>query len=275
MNSPRFESYPDPILLSIAGLDPSAGAGIYLDLQVFQAFGFFGAAVPTALTAQNTRGVTAVRSAEAGMFTGQYDTLSTDLRLSGCKCGMFVGSALFPALKAVLEDFEHKPVVIDPVFRSGSGTVFLEDTSITAYIRSIKGKGSLFTPNLDEVCALTGMTVSSPNDLQAAARAVSERVEMPCLVKGGHLKGNKADIFYDGQNWSSFDHPSIDKEVHGTGCFLSSALLCYLVSGETPLHACTLAIRSTQRAIHSARAVGGGRSVIVPTPSLFQASPAR
>ncbi|MCJ7682272.1 MAG: bifunctional hydroxymethylpyrimidine kinase/phosphomethylpyrimidine kinase, partial [Candidatus Aminicenantes bacterium] len=80
---------------------------------------------------------------------------------------------------------------------------------------------------------------------------------------------------YDGHDWSTFDHPKIDKEVHGTGCFLSSSFLCYLVSGETPLRACTLAIQSTQRAIHSARAVGAGRFVIIPTPHLFQASPTR
>jgi len=275
MNSPRFVSDHKSALLSIAGLDPSAGAGVYLDLHVFQAFGFFGAAVPTALTAQNTQEVTAARSTKPEMFLSQYQTLASDIRLSGCKCGMFVGPSLFPSLQVILNDFKQKPVVFDPVFRSGSGSVFMEGSSIRIYIRKIKGRGSLFTPNLDEVFSLTGKTVSSPDDLHAAARRVAEQVEMPCLVKGGHLKGIKVDMLYDGCDWTSFEHPPVSREVHGTGCFLSSVILCYLVSGETLLRSCTLAIQSTQKAIQDAVAIGSGQFVIIPAPSFFQASPIR
>lgn len=250
------------VLVSVAGFDPSGGAGVLLDVAVFRSFGFPGAAVLTAVTAQNSRSVQAIRNL-GGRFLGrQYETLVEDVALAGVKVGMLGGLENIAVLGRILDDQRHLPIVVDPVFRSSSGRWLLEKKSIPAYLDRIKGRITLLTPNLDEAALISGRPLRRPEDMQEAALLIAERVASPCLVKGGHLAAGKVvDVLCDGQRCVPFPHGKRAEDVHGTGCLLSSSLLCYLVMRKPLIEACSLAIDFTQRAMKRARRLGKGRAV--------------
>ena len=249
-------------LLSLAGFDPSAGAGVLLDLQVFTHHGFHGAAVLTAVTAQNTQAVRDMHVLSASLILKQFEALAADLRLAGIKVGMLGGRSGIRALRLILERARNIPRVIDPVFRSTSGFWLLDKKSVPDYMAALKGKASLFTPNLPEAELILGRQVRDVEGMKSAARCLYELVRIPCLVKGGHLSQGAADVLYDGRRCVLFAHKKIRKDVHGTGCFLSATALAYLAKGWPLERACRRAVDQTVRAIARSRPVGGGRPVI-------------
>lgn len=251
----------DKVLVSIAGFDPSGGAGVLLDVAVFRSFGFQGAGLLTAATAQNSRSVGSIRCLGNRFLRRQYEILVRDVAPAGIKVGMLGGAENIPALVRILDDQKGVPIVIDPVFRSSSGRRLLEKKAIPSYLDRIKGRITLLTPNLHEAAAITGLRLREPEDMKEAALRIVERVAAPCLIKGGHLPGKAVDVFCDGERSVFFPHNKKSKEVHGTGCFLSSSLLCYLVMKKPLVEACSLAIDLTQDAIDTARPLGRGRAV--------------
>jgi hydroxymethylpyrimidine/phosphomethylpyrimidine kinase len=251
------------ILLSIAGYDPSGGAGVLLDIAVFRHFGFPGAGLLTAVTAQNSRTVTAVRSLGGPFLYRQYETLVQDRDVAGIKVGMIGGPGNIKALKRILVNHRGLPTVVDPVFRSSSGRWLLEKESVRGYLDQIKGRITLLTPNLDEASLISGQRLKKSEDMKTAARKICDRVAAPCLIKGGHLVGSAVDVLYDGRRFFLFPHKRIPLEVHGTGCFLSSSLLCYLVMKKSVVDACSLAIEFTQAALKKAVRLGKGRAIFL------------
>jgi hydroxymethylpyrimidine kinase/phosphomethylpyrimidine kinase len=251
------------ILVSIAGYDPSGGAGVLLDIAVFRRFGFPGAGLLTAVTAQNSRTVAAVRSLGGPFLFRQYETLVRDVDIAGIKVGMLVGPGNLKALRRILINHEGLPVVVDPVFRSSSGRWLLEKKAVPSYLDQIKGRITLLTPNLDEASLIFGRSLKRPEDMKTAARSISERVAAPCLIKGGHLAESAVDVLYAGRRFFLFPHKKIHREVHGTGCFLSSSLLCYLVKKKSVVEACSLAIEFTQAALKNAVPLGKGQAILL------------
>lgn len=252
-------------LLSLAGFDPSAGAGVLLDLQVFTHHGFHGAAVLTAVTAQNTQAVRDVQALPASLILKQFEALAADLHIAGIKIGMLGGGSGIRALRLILERTRNIPRVIDPVFRSSSGFWLLDKKSIPDYLAAVKGKASLFTPNIPEAELILGLKIRDVVDMKSAACRITELTGIPCLLKGGHRRdeGYKIrDVFYDGRRFALFSHKKIRKDVHGTGCFLSATALAYLAKGWPLERACRRAVDQTVRAIARSRPVGGGRPVI-------------
>jgi hydroxymethylpyrimidine/phosphomethylpyrimidine kinase len=249
------------LLLSIAGYDPSAGAGVLLDIAVFRGFGFFGAGILTALTAQNSRRVTGVRLPGGRFLLRQYEALVEDIEPSGIKVGMLGGCANLPALSRILVRHPGIPVVVDPIVRSSSGRWLLEKRAIPSFLTRIKGKISLLTPNLQEASILSGRRPRNPEEMKEAARRIADRIAAPCLVKGGHLAGPLADVLYDGRRFFMFRHKKQPLDVHGSGCFLSSSLLGYLVRGHPLAEACGRAVEFTQGALRRAVRLGRGRKV--------------
>jgi hydroxymethylpyrimidine/phosphomethylpyrimidine kinase len=249
-------------LLSLAGYDPSAGAGLLLDVSVFQRLGFHGIGVITALTVQNTRKVGGVYVVGARQVNEQYRTMRKDLALAGLKVGMVGSLENLRLIGRILTENSHVPRVVDPVFRSGSGAWLLEPRALSKFLASIKGRVTVLTPNLNEASLLTGRRVRTPDDMGRAAKELYERSGVPCLVKGGHLQGSITDVLYDGRSHRLYRHGRSAKDVHGTGCFLSASLLGFLADGYSLPRACGLAIGLTQRAIRKARRPGRGRSVI-------------
>jgi len=258
------------ILLSLAGFDPSAGAGVLLDLRVFNGHGFGGAAVLTSVTAQNSRAVQKVLALPASFILDQYQALAAEVRLAGIKVGMLGSGRNIQALSRILNSAGDIPRVIDPVFRSSSGFWLMGKKSIPEYLAAIQGKASLFTPNIPEAELILGQRIRGVDGMKAAAGLIYELVDVPCLVKGGHLARGAADVLYDGRRQVIIPHRKLRKDVHGTGCFLSSTALAYLARGWPLARACRRAVAQTVQAIAHSRPAGQGRPMI----SIFSARPA-
>lgn len=250
-----------PGLLSIAGYDPSGGAGVILDIRVFERLGFRGAGVLTSVTAQDAARVTRVHHLPAALVRSQFEALSGEIRLAGIKVGMAGSLDNLETIAWILRGNDAIPRVVDPVFVSSSGAALLEKRAVPGFLHVLKGAASLLTPNLGEASALTGRRVKTIDDMKDAARGIWESGRIPCLVKGGHLEGAAADVLWDGRKLQVFRHARVDADVHGTGCFLSAAILGHLAGGCGLAEACRRAIALTVRAMRRAVPAGGGRRV--------------
>ncbi|MBM3284860.1 MAG: hydroxymethylpyrimidine/phosphomethylpyrimidine kinase [Candidatus Aminicenantes bacterium] len=248
-------------LLSIAGYDPSSGAGLVLDLAVFRKVGFAGMGLMTAATAQNTRQVVSFYTPPPRFLLLQYQALRHDVSFAGIKTGMVGYRKNIPVISRILSEHPRLPVVADPVFRASSGAWLLEKGAIPFYISHLKGKISVITPNLKEAALITGKKVRNLAEMKEAAQKIIDLVEAPCLIKGGHLARKATDLLYDGKRFYIFEKARIKKEVHGTGCFLSASLLCFLVKGYPLSKASELASAFTHAAIKKASRIGQGKPV--------------
>jgi hydroxymethylpyrimidine/phosphomethylpyrimidine kinase len=224
-----------PAALSIAGSDSSGGAGLQADLKTFSALGVYGATAVTAVTAQNTMGVTAVHNVPADIISAQIAAVFSDLSIRAVKTGMLGGESGVLAVAEGLERWARgTPIVVDPVMVSTSGSRLLEKGAEAALVARLFPLAALVTPNLLEAAALlntqparNGHEVKEQGTrlLGLGARAV--------LIKGGHAAGDEAtDYFYSGSGFRAYSAPRIvTKNTHGTGCTLASAIAAYLVKG--------------------------------------------
>jgi len=245
-------------LISIAGWDPSGGAGVLLALRVFERLGHRGFGVLTAVTAQDPGRVAGVFPVTARAVAGQFGRLAEGLEVDGLKVGMLGTSANLRAAARILERHQGRPRVVDPVLRSSSGAMLLEKKAWPLFLDAVEGRADLITPNLDEAAALTRRPVRNVAEMKLAAEKIHRRSGLPCLLKGGHLEGQAVDILFDGKDFAAFAHPKEARNVRGTGCFLSSAILCYLAEGRPLKEACGLGIVRVVRAIRGARPAGRG-----------------
>ena len=224
-----------PTALTIAGSDSSAGAGLQADLKTFSALGVYGATVVTAITAQNTTGVSAVHNIPPEMISAQAAAVFSDLSVQAVKTGMLGGEAGVLAVAEVLETHARGiPIVVDPVMVSTSGARLLEAGAETVLKTRLLPLAALVTPNLLEAAALLGApvagTVSEVKEQAARLLMLGPRA---VLIKGGHGTGAEAtDFLYDGAGLRAFATPRIDsRNTHGTGCTLASAIAAFLVKG--------------------------------------------
>ncbi len=248
-------------LLTIAGYDPTSGAGTVLDINVFQDLGFFGMGIITSLTAQNTQKVSKVYCPPPNMIMNQYESLGDDVKLFGIKVGMLGCKKNISTVANILSRNSLIPRVVDPVFHSSSGTRLLEPDAISGYIKALAGQITVFTPNAHEASLITGFQVKTLREMKIAAKKIFKLCLAPCLITGGHLEKETTDVLYDGKNHHVFEQKKIDVEVHGTGCFLSSALLAYLSRGEVLKEACHLAINKTHAHIKRSVRIGNGQNL--------------
>ena len=250
------------ILLSVAGYDPTSGAGVLLDLRVFEQLDFQGVALLTSVTAQNTQSVEKTHHLPPDFLWNQYVTLREDVSFSGIKVGMVGSKENIPVVARILSDSPDIPKVIDPVFKSSSGHWLIDREAIPLYLSEIKGKASVLTPNLEEAGMISEMPVINPEDMEEAARIIYKLTRMPCLIKGGHLLSQKVDLLFDGESAHLYKEEKLDKKVHGCGCFLSSSLLAYLTRGHPLEEAFVLGARLTHKAIKASLQVGRGQNLI-------------
>ncbi len=246
-------------LISIAGYDPSAGAGVLLDIGVFERLGFRGFGVLTAVTAQNPERVDRVFPLSARAIAGQFGRLSETAVIAGIKVGMIGTAGNLTAIARILARNAGIPRVVDPVFRSSSGAVLLEKKAWPRYLDILGENADLITPNLDEAETLVGGPIRSVSAMRKAAAKITRASRIPCLLKGGHLRGAAVDILYDGREFTHFEHGRSTKNVHGTGCFLSSAILGHLAAGHMLKEACGLGIDLVGKAIREAVPAAGNR----------------
>lgn len=219
--------------LTIGGSDPSGCGGIQGDIKVFSALGVFGMSVITALTCQNSMGVSEIESTSASLVASQFRTVYDDIKIDAVKIGMLSTGENVRAIRQLLRELEIKNIVLDPVFDSSSGVILLNEDGREAMISLLVPIVDIVTPNLYEAGILTGMNVSNVDDMKSAAEAIKKMGPRHVLVKGGHLEGKAIDVLYDGVRFEVFDAERIQgKEFRGTGCALSAAIAAALARGS-------------------------------------------
>jgi len=247
-----------PVALSIAGSDPSGGAGIQADLKTFHQFGVYGEAVITLITAQNTRGVERMECLAPDLVADQISAVIIDIPPAAAKTGALGNRGIIEAVAGLAAGFSF-PLVVDPVILSKHGHALLANDAIETLKTRLLRYTFLLTPNLEEAALLTGVAVCNTVDMRKAAEKLAALGPRAVLVKGGHLDGDAIDVlFYQGE-FREFASPRIaTRNTHGTGCTLSAAITALLACGLDLPHAVEKAKRYVTAAIRSNPGLGGG-----------------
>ena len=227
-----------PIAVSIAGSDSSGGAGIEADLKTFSALGVYGACIVTALTAQNTKGVSGIHAVPADFVAAQIDAVFSDLDAGATKIGMLANASIVESVAAGLDRHRARNVVLDPILAASSGAELLHADAIDA-LRLLIPKARVFTPNLFEAAALLEVPMAQDeSEMQAQAKELLALGAGAVLLKGGHGGGvESVDLLLEGESCARFAAPRVaTKNTHGTGCTLASAIAAGLAKG-LPLEA--------------------------------------
>lgn len=250
-------------VLTIAGFDPSGGAGVLADCKTFAAFGCFGVAAITSLTAQNTLGVYATFHQTADILRAQIIPLLEDFNIAAVKVGMLPKVELMEVVLEVLSDQPRKNIVVDPVLRSSSGASLIEAEAQQYYIEKILPQADLVTPNLLEVETLRGKHPATISEMEVAAQELSKQLSqfktVAVLVKGGHLANEATDVLFDGEALHNLSATKLlSRHTHGTGCTLSSAIAACLAGGFEMTEAVKRAKEFVTQAIQHAPGLGKG-----------------
>jgi hydroxymethylpyrimidine/phosphomethylpyrimidine kinase len=244
------------IALTIAGSDPSGGAGLQADLKTFHQFGVYGAAVATLITVQNSVRMSRVETLDAALVGQQIDAVLEDLPPHAIKTGA-LGTA------AIVEEIARRnfaaPLVVDPVTIGKHGTRLLDVDACAALRRFLLPRAALVTPNLDEAAELAGIAVCDPQTMREAAKRIAGLGAQSVLVKGGHLKGDAVDVLWHKGEFTEFRSPRIEtRHTHGTGCAYSAAIAAGLALGLSLPEAVARAKKFVHEAIRSAPQLGRG-----------------
>jgi hydroxymethylpyrimidine/phosphomethylpyrimidine kinase len=249
--------------LTIAGSDSGAGAGIQADLKTFAALGVYGASAITAITAQNTVGVTQVLALPPGLVGAQIDAVIEDIGAHALKTGMLANAAIIDAVAKKIRQHRLKNIVVDPVMVATSGDLLIKKNAVAALRSRLLPLAAVVTPNIPEAEALTGTQLHSSQDIEKAARLIVAMGARAVVIKGGHLKGPAVDLFYDGKKMRALGAARIrTKNTHGTGCTFSAAIAAYLARGENLESAVRAAKKYITAAIRTGFAVGAGHSPV-------------
>jgi hydroxymethylpyrimidine/phosphomethylpyrimidine kinase len=250
--------------LTIAGSDPTGGAGLQADLKVFLRFGLSGASVVTAITAQSPTGVQSVRPLPARQVKGQLDALLSDVRPAAVKVGMLGSGENVRAVARALAPLARRniPIVLDPVFAASDGTRLLPRKELPTFVRLLMPLATVVTPNLEEAAELAGMTEPAVRaDAESAVMAILKTGAQQVLITGGHMASEEStDVLGDKNQLTLYSLPRVPRRrrVHGTGCALTAAITA-LLAQDLPLEqAIGGAKEFITRAIAGARHIGRG-----------------
>lgn len=218
--------------LTIAGSDSSGGAGIQADIKTMTMNGVFAMSAITALTAQNTTGVSAILEVNPHFLQQQIDAVFTDIRPDAVKIGMVSSAALITVIAEKLRTYKAEHIVVDPVMVATSGSRLIDEDAISTLKAQLLPLATVITPNIPEAEVLSGMSVRSEADMVAAAKTISDAYGCAVLCKGGHNLNDANDLLYEAGNTRWFYGKRIDNpNTHGTGCTLSSAIAANLAKG--------------------------------------------
>ncbi|MCX5810236.1 MAG: hydroxymethylpyrimidine/phosphomethylpyrimidine kinase [Proteobacteria bacterium] len=238
-------------VLTIAGFDPSSGAGITKDIDVFFSLGMHGISVPTCIVNQGPKGVTGVYPIPLDQFSYMLEGVKDGTKIDGVKIGVmwdeshvevlseFISSvraaAGSPACPSALADRSLRddeiPVVLDPVISAKNNTRLITDRGLKKLVDTVLPLTTVITPNIDEAHLITGIKIECLNDMKVCSEAILNMGTNAVVIKGGHLEGEPVDLCYDGNEFTTWQKKRIDREVHGTGCTFSSLLISFLVHG--------------------------------------------
>jgi hydroxymethylpyrimidine/phosphomethylpyrimidine kinase len=248
-----------PIVLTIAGFDPSCGAGVAADLKTLSANNCYGVAAITALTVQSTQGVKAIHATPAATLRAQLDALAEDLHIAAVKIGMLGNRANAVAVAEFLDRTNLSNVVLDPVVQPSSGGPDLLDASGVKYLaEELMKRASVVTPNISEAALLSGMEIKDVAGMEAAARKLVERGARAVVVKGGHMD-KAVDVLFDGPEALTLGGDHVHTEhTHGSGCTFASAIAAQLALGRGLREAVMLAKAYVLKAIENGFSIGKG-----------------
>jgi hydroxymethylpyrimidine/phosphomethylpyrimidine kinase len=248
-----------PVVLSIAGHDPSSGAGITADIKTIAAHGCYGVTCVTALTVQSSRGVRRVDPVEGRIISETLEQLMDDLDIAAVKIGMLGSAEAAKSVAAFLKRYSLRLVVVDPIMRSSSGAELISREGLQVLKERILGRACVITPNIDEASALTGLNVSTLAEMEGAALRLHEMGAHNVIVTGGHIDPPHDLISQEGGRITILEGRKIPgHSTHGTGCAFSTALACNLALGKALIEAAKGAKRYVESALRSAPAMGKG-----------------
>ncbi len=249
-----------PTALTIAGSDSGGGAGIQADLKTFAALGVYGTCAITAITAQNTVGVTAAQPLSADMVVAQIEAVAGDIVIHATKTGMLGTAAIVEAVAAAIQDLELPLVVVDPVMVAKSGDRLIDGDALLALRVELLPRALVVTPNRPEAETLADMRIVNPEDVREAARRIHGLGPRAVVIKGGHGEGpDLIDLLFDGQQFLEFRTPRINtRNTHGTGCTFASAIAAHLARGGSLAASTEAAQQYVAGAIRGGLAIGQG-----------------
>jgi hydroxymethylpyrimidine kinase/phosphomethylpyrimidine kinase len=250
------------IALTIAGSDPTGGAGLQADLKTFKSLGVYGLSVLSSLTAQNTEGVFDVYDLPPDFFSIQLDTLLKDVQPEATKTGMLYNGEIVKAVSEKIEQYSLKNIVVDPVAVSSSGTSLLKEEALETVKQCLFPLARVITPNINEAALFTGINIQNEEDMKKAAEKLMEFSPEAVVITGGHLEGQAIDILFDGTEFLSMQREKLDGEYHGTGCVFSSAVTACLALGYDVREAAVKANEFVWNAVKSAVSIGKGMKIL-------------
>jgi len=260
-----------PCAMTIAGSDSGGGAGIQADLKTFSALGVFGTSVITAVTAQNTVGVHDVFPVPAEFVKKQIETVLKDLKIEVAKTGMLYSNDIMKIVAETVESYDLK-LIVDPVFRAGSGDLLIKEEDKKSLVRVVVPKAYVLTPNKFEAEDIAGMKIENLDEMKIAAEKIASLGVKAVLIKGGHIDRNLktvTDVLYSDGKFKTFTKPRIDVEPHGGGCSFSAAITAYLAHGNSLLQAVDKAEKFISEALMFSLKVGKGRTPVNPLATLY------
>jgi hydroxymethylpyrimidine kinase/phosphomethylpyrimidine kinase len=255
----NFQNHSFPIVLTIAGFDPSCGAGVGADLKTFSANNCYGVAAITALTVQSTQSVQAVHATPAATLRAQLDALADDLQIAAIKIGMLATRANAVAVAEFLDKRKFEHVVLDPVIQASAGGPDLLDAGGVKYLtEELLKRASVITPNIAEAARLTGLDITDPAGMEAAARRLAERGARAVVITGGHME-KPVDVLFDGAEMHVLGADRVKTDnTHGSGCTFAAAIAAQLASGRALPEAVMLAKAYVTKAIEKGFPIGKG-----------------
>ena len=260
----RKKEHPKGAVLTIAGSDSGGGAGIQGDLKTITLLGSYGASVVTALTAQNTLGVSGIHPVPAEFVAKQIDAVLADILIDVVKTGMLFSADIIKVVAERLAFFRQKILIVDPVMIAKGGANLIDSEAVATLKERLLPLTYLLTPNIPEAEALSGISIDTDADIQTAARILHEAGARNILIKGGHTDGEESvDLLYDGTSFTRFASPRINSaNTHGTGCTLSSAIATFLAQGHTLPEAVSQAKNYITESIRLAIPLGKGHGPV-------------
>jgi hydroxymethylpyrimidine/phosphomethylpyrimidine kinase len=250
--------------ITIAGSDSSGGAGIQGDLKTFAALGVYGTSAITAITVQNTTGVSEVVPLSADLVTAQIEAIASDIVIHATKTGMLANAAIVEAVAAAIQELELPLVVVDPVMVSKTGVRLLDDDGIQMMKAELFPRCAVVTPNIPEAEALTGRRVESIEQARAAAVEIHQLGASAVVITGGHAIGDDiVDLLFDGTMFTELETTRIHTpNTHGTGCTFASAIAANLALGHSVIDAVVDAQAYVRGAIQQALSIGRGQGPV-------------
>lgn len=247
-------------VLTIAGSDCSGGAGIQADIKTMTVHNVYAMSVITALTAQNTMGVSAVLDVNESFVQSQLESVFTDIKPDAIKIGMVSSADIIITIAKTLKEYQVKNIVLDPVMVATSGALLISEEAKKTLVSELLPLASVITPNLMEAEELTGLKIDSEEMMIEAAKSISQLTPGAVLIKGGHFENGANDLLYIDSETMWFKHHKIEnKNTHGTGCTLSSAIASNLAKGYNLAQSVRLAKEFITKLISDQLDLGKGR----------------